>query len=177
MPAPRKTAGRRQDNRPQRGGPLVIVPIDGAVQVPEPPAVHGGLLKASLETWERFWRSLPAQAAEDVDVTVAERWIVAHDEWKRAINAVRRQRLVDGSTGQPVLNPLAAWATSREGEMQRCEVQLGVGTKNRLTLGITAGQARLTAAQLNRMAEEGDGDEDEVLDAEDAQLLEGFDKA
>ena len=176
MPARKKSPGTQQDRRPQRARvtSMSIVPAD-ETKVPSLPVVAGGLLKATGQAWTAFWRSAPAAATEDVDLVLAERWILAYDEYRRALNAVRRRRLVEGSTGQPVLNPLASWVASREAAMHKAEAQLGIGTKARIDLGISVGQARLTAEQLNRMTEENDADD--VVDAEEAELLAEFDTA
>lgn len=93
------------------------------------------------------------------------------------MNAFRRKRLVEGSTGQPVLNPLATWVASREAAMHKAEAQLGIGTKARVDLGISVGQAKLTAAQLNRMAEEDESAHGDDHDSAEAELLDEFDVA
>lgn len=181
MPARKKTPGTQQDRRPQRSRVTelaVVRPELDQVDVPPPPRPHGGLLKSSVEAWETFWASMLAGTTIDVDVVVAERWVLARDEWQRALNGIRRQRLVEGSTGQPVLNPLTSWVASREAVMEKCERQLGVGPKFRMDLGIAVGQARMTAAELNRMTEEQDASVHEAeIDAEDAELLAEFDSA
>lgn len=153
---------------------MSIVPTIKA-SPPPPPVVAGGLLKGSALAWKAFWASSPAAVTDEVDLVLAERWILAYDEYRRALNAVRRRRLVEGSTGQPVLNPLATWVASREAAMHKAETQLGIGTKARIDLGISVGQARLTAEQLNRMTEESDADDGN--DAEEAELLSEFDIA
>jgi hypothetical protein len=178
MPAAKKPPGTQQDRRPQRPRVSQLAVVDGADRnAPPAPKAQGGLLKSSVEAWDSFWTSVGAGAAVDVDLVVAERWILARDEWQRALNAVRRCRLVKGSTGQPVLNPLTTWVASREAVMQKCEQQLGIGPKFRMDLGIAVGQARMTAAELNRMTEEPDGGSDEDTDAIEAEVLAEFGEA
>lgn len=178
LPARKKPPGTRQDNRRQRSSGLAIVPPSGVATpaVPKPPA---GLLVSTQTAWVQFWSSITASAAtEDVDMVLVERWIFARDEWQRALNAVRRKRLVSGSMHQPVLNPLASWVQSREAVMAKLEEQLGVGPKNRSHLGITIGQAQLTIHELNKATEEHDGDGDaEEVDAEEAEILADFEEA
>lgn len=169
MPAHKKQPGTQQGHRSV--ATVSLLPAN-ETKVPPAPEVAAGLLKASGLAWAAFWRSAPAAATEDVDMVLAERWILAYDEYRRALNAVRRKRLVEGSTGQPVLNPLASWVASREAAMHKAESQLGIGTKSRIDLGISVGQARLTAEQLNRMTEENDADD--VVDADEAELLAEF---
>lgn len=173
MPARKKAPGTQQDRRPQRTRvtSMALLPA-GEEKIPPLPDVAGGLLKATGLAWEAFWRSTPAAATETVDMVLAERWILAYDEYRRSLNAFRRKRLVTGSTGQPVLNPIGTWVASREAAMHKAEAQLGIGTKARIDLGVSAGQARLTAEQLNKMTEESDADD--VVDAEEAELLAEF---
>jgi P27 family predicted phage terminase small subunit len=176
VPARKKPPGTQQDRRPQRSRVTSLEVVRAEeVEVPAPPDPPGGLLKSTKEVWRKLFEASAAKAIEPVDHAVAERWLLARDEWQRALNAFRRKRLVQGSTGQPVLNPLATWIQSREAVMAKCEQVLGIGPKFRADLGFTAGKARLTVAQLNAMAEEGEpdsGDEDD--DAEEAELLEEF---
>lgn len=185
MAPPKKRAGTQQPRGGSRRSALTVAPpLDPAIATaarkikafPEP---AGGLLKASKQAWVTFWQSISAEVAEDVDVLVAERWLLAYDEYHRSLNAFRRRRLVDGSTGQPVLNPLAAWVSSREAAMHKAEVQLGIGMKNRADLAIGVGNARMTAAQLNRMTEVASAGEVQREDEDivDAELVEEFTEA
>lgn len=179
MAPPKKPAGVTQARGGTRRPAITLVPTSDSHRVPALPEPAGGLLKASKAAWATFWASLSAKATEEVDVIVAERWILAYDEHHRALNAFRRKRLVEGSTGQPVLNPLATWVVSREAAMHKAEQQLGIGTKNRADLAIGVGNARMTAAELNRMTEESSGhsDGDEEADIVEAELLEEFAEA
>lgn len=103
--------------------------------VPVPPS---GLLVSSKALWAEFWASDVSLGVSGADVSLVERWIVRLDEWRRAMSGVRRERLVAGSMGQPVMNPLAAYAAQCEAAVRDLERQMGVGTKNRLDLGIAA---------------------------------------
>jgi P27 family predicted phage terminase small subunit len=173
MPARKKPPGAQQDRRPSRVG-LALQVVDGTpAEIPAPPSPAGGLLKSTRDLWDTYWRSAIASAALEVDrLGVLERWIVARDEWMRATNAFRRKRIVEGSQGQPVLNPLASYIASREATMAKCEAELGGSPMARLKLGITVGQAKLTAHELNRMTET--ADDDQERDVVDAELLSEF---
>lgn len=141
--APRLTLVRAADATPAEQGPVV------------PPIPLDTPLDESIELWAALWAEPQAAALTGAQRLVARRWIVAFDAWSRAVRAVELEPLVDGSQGQPVQNPLMAWVVSRETEMEKCEKQLGIGLRNRSDLGIAAAQARLTAAELNRMVTEG----------------------
>lgn len=177
MAPPKKPAGTTQARGGSRRAPVSLVPTPDAPTIPALPQPAGGLLVSSKSAWATFWESLSAKATEAVDIIVAERWLLAYDEHTRALNAFRRKRLVEGSTGQPVLNPLATWVASREAAMHKAEQQLGIGTKNRADLAIGVGTARMTAAQLNAMTEEDRGHDDDDTDIVDAELLDEFTEA
>jgi P27 family predicted phage terminase small subunit len=111
---------------------------------------------------ESFWILKPG------DLAGLERWIVSVDEWARAMRALRRQRIVEGSTGQPALNPLASYVASREAAIMDAEEKYGMTPMGRLKLGIAVGQAKLTAAELNRALEDGNRDDGGAGDREEA---------
>lgn len=91
-----------------------------------------------------------SQAADPVaDLHRVERWIRAIDEYERVLPVLTKTRLVKGSMGQVVLNPLAAYLDSIKAELARAETELGLTPLARLRLGITYGVARLTAEALN----------------------------
>ena len=106
-------------------------------------------LPATIDAWVALWAEPQAKHLSGVQKVVALRWIRAFDEWQRALDVVVAAPMVAGSQGQPVGNPLMGWVTSRESEMEKCEKQIGVGLRNKADLGLTLGQARLTAQQLN----------------------------
>lgn len=143
------------------------------VEAPPPdlviPAPPPDLLKASVERWEAYWRSSVSSAVDlNADRGLLERWIRSVDEWYRAYRDFRKARTTEGSTGQLVLSPLAKLIKQLETEIGKCEQQLGLTPMSRLKLGLTAGQARLTAEMLNRsLSEDDDGDPDrEAIDGE-----------
>lgn len=143
------------------------------VEAPPPdlviPAPPPDLLKASVERWEAYWRSSVSSAVDlNADRGLLERWIRSVDEWYRAYRDFRKARTTEGSTGQLVLSPLAKLIKQLETEIGKCEQQLGLTPMSRLKLGLTAGQARLTAEMLNRsLSEDDDGDPDrDAIDGE-----------
>ena len=142
-----KPAGQRQGH--YQSPSLTVVKAESAgFLCPEPPA---GLLKSSRETWDQFWSSPIAQAVEmAADGPRLQRWIEAIDERTRVRRVFRRERLVTGSQGQPVLNPLAGYLSTLEREIAAAEPAFGMTPIARLRLGIAIGEARRTAAQLNR---------------------------
>jgi P27 family predicted phage terminase small subunit len=118
------------------------VPVD----VPAPPS---GLLKVTSARWDAFWRSPVAAAADPVtDLPAVERLFRAYDEVERAGRAFRKGRIVQGSTGQPVLNPLSRYIAQLTSEITGLEDRLGLTPKARLALGIQMGEARRSLNDL-----------------------------
>lgn len=164
-PVPKKKEDRhRAPKRPEIG----IVKAKGADVVIPPAPV--GILKASRERWEAYWRSAVSSAVDlNADFGLVERWIRSVDEWHRAYRDFRKTRITEGSTGQLVLSPLAKLISQLESEINRCEQQLGLTPMARLKLGLTANQERLTAAALNKSLSEADDRSDREPDAIEAE--------
>lgn len=152
MPAPRKSTTQPKSNG--TAGRLSVVKADEQSVLPSPP---DGLLPESVEAWEAIWQMPQASSFQGAHRVVLLRWVKSLDQWFRSIKVVEELPLVTGSQGQPVANPLMSWVTSRETEMEKCERQLGVGLRNAVDLGVSVGQAKLTAAQLNAMTRGSDG--------------------
>lgn len=166
-PVPKRAEDRHRAPKRPELGVVEAKPTDFVI-----PAAPPGLLKASKDRWEAYWRSAVSSAVDlNADFGLVERWIRSVDEWHRAYRDFRKERVTTGSTGQLVLSPLAKWIRQLEGEMARCEQQLGLTPIARLRLGLTANQARLTAEQLNRSLSEAD-DSDPHRDAIDAEWEE-----
>ncbi len=92
-----------------------------------------------------------------MDLPRIERWIETSDEYEK-VNAILKQtRLVQGSMGQPALNPLVRYLSVLLGELGAAETELGMTPLARQRLGIAYGQARLTARELNRFGERAKG--------------------
>ena len=166
-PVPKRREDRhRAPKRPELG---VVEAKPSSFVIPAPPP---GLLKASKDRWEAYWRSAVSSAVDlNADFGLVERWIRSVDEWHRAYRDFRKSRITEGSTGQLVLSPLAKLIRQLESEIGRCEQQLGLTPIARLRLGLTANQARLTAEQLNRSLSEADAS-DPDRDAIDAEWEE-----
>ncbi len=150
-PAPKPREIRQNKiKRPEVG----IVKVDPADK-PIIPMAPKGLTTASKKRWRTFWLSPLASVVEiSTDLHRVERWIQAVDEYEKVGKVFRTSRLVKGSTGQPVLNPLASYLTSLETTISRAEQELGMTPLARLKLGIAVGQAKLTAEALNKSLSE-----------------------
>ena len=175
MPTPRKPASDRQGHSPAKRTTTPAV-----AKTATWPAAPDDLGEESVRLWDSFWEhEAQAQAllAKPAQRVVLRRWVTAFDQWSKSMAAVAASPIVEGSMGQPVQNPLMSWVTSREAEMEKCERQLGIGLRNLADLGVSVGNARLTAAELNQMAgagKAGRGDKHQAVSAGEADVLDLF---
>jgi len=110
------------------------------------------LLKATRDRWAAFWASPPAKAVDlDADLPRLIRWAQATDEHDRAAETVRQARLVKGSMGQPVLNPLVAYLAQLEQTIRAAEDAFGMtpAARMRLKLETPAGEEDDPVDQLS----------------------------
>lgn len=167
MPGPpRKPADRRQRRNenialvlPTAGGEAAkVVPL----RIPEARKVW---LKTTQQQWEVFWTSPLAQVVEaHNDRPAVDRLFCLRDERERAYNAFRKQRLVLGSQGQKVINPLGRLIAVLDSEIRQIEDRFGLSTRSRLQLGIAYGEAAKSLESMNRALDEDDDDDQEAGD-------------
>lgn len=118
------------------------------------PSKPAKLLKSTEQAWELFWASDVAAVVTPSTWPAVQRYFTYLDELQRAVKVLRDgHRLVEGSRGQVRLNPLADYMNRLEEKVGRLETELGLTPMARARLGIAVGQARLTAAEVNAMAE------------------------
>lgn len=159
MGAPRRSESTRVGHRTYAG--LSVLPTG---QDAPPPAPPPGIRKGTRarRLWEAVWESeLRKVIDRRTDLPRLERWILATAELERVRRTLQRTRLVRGSTGQPVLNPLAAYAADLERTIEKAEDAFGMTPKARLGLGLDVAALAKTAADLNRMLEDQGDDGDE----------------
>jgi P27 family predicted phage terminase small subunit len=102
--------------------------------LPKPPP---GLLKPSRDRWAQFWESRAALAVDLAsDMPRLIRWIQVTDEYDRTAKVVREARLVRGSMGQPVLNPLVGYLVHLESMITRTEKEFGMTPMARARLDL-----------------------------------------
>lgn len=112
---------------------------------PEPPE---GLLASSVERWDAFWSSAVAAKVDPAsDLSRLVRWIHQSDEYDRVSAACRDARLVKGSTGQPVLNPLIGYLAQLEAQLARTEAEFGMTPASRSRLPVTDADAQPARGQ------------------------------
>jgi P27 family predicted phage terminase small subunit len=145
MAPPKKRPARRQRrNRTDIGLVEAVAP-----QVPAPPPDRAWL-KGTRERWAGFWRSdLSSVVEADTDTAALRRLFTYYDELDRATRAVRRERFVEGSQGQPRLNPAAKYVLELEGSVRALEDRFGLTPKARLQLGVEFATAQRTLKRMN----------------------------
>jgi P27 family predicted phage terminase small subunit len=100
--------------------------------------------------WAAFWRSPIAEVViPAMDLPAVYRLFTLYDERERAYRAWRKQRLVRGSKGQLVLNPLAAQMNKMDTAIRQLEDRFGLTPKSRAQLGVTFTVAQESSADLN----------------------------
>lgn len=164
------SARKRPDQRRGKAGTTKdfgVVVRAPAAPVPSCPAKLAGVapLKATVEAWDRLWASDVVSVVDlRSDLEAVVRWASLLDERERAFRAFRASRLVEGSQGQPVLNPLWAVIRTCDAELRALEDRIGLSPKARLQLGITFAEAGKSLDELNRLLDlEGD-DVDDIAD-------------
>lgn len=145
MPAHRKPAELRADNKPYRQR-FELVPGERIV-TPAPPK---GLLAVTVQEWATFWESPLARYVAGADLGDLVRLFRLKDERERAYRGFRKERLVLGSKGQPVLNPLGAYVLQLDAELRQLSDRFGLSPKARAHLGIDLGKAKRTLEDVNR---------------------------
>lgn len=143
MPPAPKPASRRQGRHRADLG----VVVGGASLVPPPPS---GVLKATGDEWAAFWASEAAALVLPADLPALERMFSLRDERRRCQKAAATEgRLVMGSTGQPVLNPLYKHIGALDSEIRQLEDRFGLSPMARLKLGVVFGDAKRSLADLD----------------------------
>lgn len=146
--------------RQRRGTPeLGVIEGGGSSVAPE---ADPGWLDETVADWETLWSSELAGWVRETDVPGVRRlfgWRDRQERASRRADALRveadREPMVEGSQGQPVVNPaykLAdradADALAMEGRIVALEDRLGLSPRARLNLGVSE-QRGLNLAAMN----------------------------
>ena len=141
------------DQREHRIRPTVV--DIGAYKKRDIPKLKGRYLKITKEWWEDFWNSDLASAVDTKsDQSSVYRLATLIDERERVYKQAKKERLVVGSQGQVVLNPLYSAMLKLDAEIRQLEDRIGMNPKARVLLGISIGQAKKSLSDLNAELEE-----------------------
>ena len=133
-PAKKKTATARA----KKAGLEVVAGGAGqAATQPKVPKADALWLASTKKQWAEFW-SAPAakKLAPALDLAAVERLFTLYDERARSLSTFRRNRLVKGSQGQVVLNPLGRQINSLNTAILQLEDRLGLSPLARLKMNI-----------------------------------------
>jgi P27 family predicted phage terminase small subunit len=147
------TRAKPVDQREHRIRPK-LVDID-AYKKRNIPKLSGRYLKITKNWWEDFWNSDLATAIDEKsDQSAIYRLATLIDERERIYKQAKKDRLVVGSQGQVVLNPLYSAMLKVDAEIRQLEDRIGMNPKSRVSLGIQIGGLKKTLADLNADLEE-----------------------
>ncbi len=108
-------------------------------RLPAPSAAFGWL-RETRDAWRDFWTSKSSELVDRAtDLTSVRHLFTLYDERGRAFAAYARNRLVKGSTGQKVANPVYKVARAIQNEIRQLEQQFGIGARSRRALGMALG--------------------------------------
>jgi P27 family predicted phage terminase small subunit len=92
----------------------------------------------------------------NLDSETLEMLLRMRDERDTEFRMGKRQRIVMGSQGQPVINPMLNHAVVLQKEIRALEDRLGLNPAARLRLGILLGDATRSIADVNEEFEQGE---------------------
>ncbi len=158
MPGPPpKDPGRRQRRNTRSLDATIPAPAGPGLV----PAAESDWLKVIKDQWSALWRHpIVATFDRELHEPTLRRLFDLRDERERYRRAVRKEPLVEGSQGQPVLNPLRATMATIDKELTALEDRFGLNVGALLKLGINYGQAKKSLDDLSRGIY-GPDDEDE----------------
>ena len=149
-----KPPDRRQGHRDRQ-----VVELHAAPHVGESPEPPPKLLKTTRDAWAAYWASPVASVVDRAsDMPAVRRLFTLYDERERCLRSARTSRLVAGSQGQPVLNPLYRHMSTLDAEVRMLEDRFGLTPAARARLGITLGEAVDRWAELLSNDEPDDDD-------------------
>jgi hypothetical protein len=144
-PPPKPSERRQWRGRHDVGLVAAAGIVDG---VPPPPA---GVLKATREAWDSFFESPVAGLVDrQSDLPALARLFVFYDDAERSDRAFRKQPFIEGSQGQPVVNPMGGRSLALQPHIRALEDRFGLSPLARLKLGVKFGEAARSLDELNR---------------------------
>lgn len=146
MPPRRKPdAERQRTNTPSLE---LVTPLDVTLAVPDADPEWS---PATVAEWGAWWRSDVARMIDpESESPIVRRCFDLLDQAAKFEAAGRLEPMIEGSTGQLVINPLLKHAQGLRDEARRDESVLGRGPKRRLDLGIKFGDAARSLDEINR---------------------------
>lgn len=147
-PAPKDPARRQRRNQPKPA--LAVVQAQVMTQIGDIPELGAPVRPETEEAWRDLWEDPLSAAYVPTDLPALRRLFALYDERARAYEGYSNERLMPGSQGQPVLNPLFKVVQACDAEIRQLEDRFGLSPTARTRLGIAMGEAKKTLDDLNR---------------------------
>jgi hypothetical protein len=156
-PARKEGAQRRRGGEWSDEAPVVRM---GEASERTVPAAPRGLLKAQREWWDAFWQHRISAVADPPAQPLVRRLVRYYDLLDRYLEKVRGEPFVEGSQGQPRINPLHAEIRALEQSIRGLEKDLAITPYERTRLGVAQIDEQKSLADLNAALTGDDSDRD-----------------
>ncbi|HET9130174.1 MAG TPA: P27 family phage terminase small subunit [Terriglobia bacterium] len=160
QPRPKKAAGTAVD--PRNGQKLVNVSHLPRHEYFDPPETVKS--EVALDAWEGFWSDRQPHLITPSARHIVIRWIEAVERYQKCTSEADLDPVQEGSTGQPVLNPLYKVANEALQTVMKCEKILGIGPLNATALGLAVIQEQQGLSEINSRVTDVDDDEEDDED-------------
>jgi hypothetical protein len=150
----------------KKHSPLTLAAPSGSPRpAPELPGASK-MLAATREAWASWWASpVAATVVVGSDLPALARMFALIDEHERCRREFVASRLVEGSQGQPVVNPLGQFMLALAREIRALEDRFGGSVISRLRLSIDLGTATNSLDAMNaRLSQDPDEVQRDDLD-------------
>jgi P27 family predicted phage terminase small subunit len=123
-----------QSRRQRANSPVgLVVLAGGQLEVPKPPA---GWLKQTKDDWADFYSSPQAGAVDSAGQATLRRLFDLRDEVERIRRGIKKTGpMVEGSQGQPVVNPAYRVLTALLSEIRQLEDRFSMNPQAAVKLG------------------------------------------
>jgi P27 family predicted phage terminase small subunit len=130
--------------------------VQPRTEIPKPDRTW---LKVTKEAWSAFWASDVAVLVAPKDESALLRLFDQRNMYERLRRMVNKRPLIDGSQGQPVLNPAARLMTSLMTEIRHMEREFGLTPDAGARMVVATASATRSVEELVR------GDDDlQIID-------------
>lgn len=136
------------------------------------PAARAEWLESSRVAWAAYWASELALAIREAQLPMVDRLFSVRDERERSYSALLAgERLVPGSKGQPVLNPLIDYVSKCDNTIMKLEDRLGLSPRSLLALTSAFGSAQKSLDDLNRSVARVEDETDDEPDPREIRVV------
>ena len=109
----------------------------------------------ALEAWEEYWDDPVSSIITSCDRQLLRRWVTLLDDYYRLLREANACPTIETNSNGLLPNPLYKVALAMGNQIERLEIKLGIGPKNRLNLGIQVIRHQNAAAERDRTPDSG----------------------